>query len=211
MKKEKFNSILIGLILSFTVVFLFSFLTIFNKNFIRRYLDKTNYYETKYNNIVEEISYLDNQYVYELTKEDVKEDINFYISNNFENTIIHRFDNKDINDIYNKNIKIDNYFIEHNNYNTIKIICIVVMIALIIITFELYLNLKCEVYNFLVMSGIFGLIINYLLYKNIYFGLDIVDYMYNKYMLYYLIANIVQIALSIYLYFSINKVTVKKR
>ena len=72
MKKEKFNSILIGLILSFTVVFLFSFLTIFNKNFIRRYLDKTNYYETKYNNIVEEISYLDNQYVYELTKEDVK-------------------------------------------------------------------------------------------------------------------------------------------
>ena len=91
------------------------------------------------------------------------------------------------------------------------VIALIVMIALIIITFELYLNLKCEVYNFLVMSGIFGLIINYLLYKNIYFGLDIVDYMYNKYMLYYLIANIVQIALSIYLYFSINKVTVKKR
>jgi hypothetical protein len=211
MKKEILNSVLIGLLLSFTVLFLFGFLTIFNKNYIKRYLDKYNYYEIKYNNIKKEIEYLDNTYEYELSIDDVKEDINYYVSNNFENIQIHRFDNKDMNDIYSSNVKIDNYFIEHSNYNTIKILSIIIMITLIIITFELYLNLKCEVYNFLFMSGIFGLIINYIMYKAFYFNLDIVDYLYNKYMLFYLIANIVQLLLSIYFYISINKITVKRK
>ena len=43
MKKEIRNSILIGLLLSFTVLFVLGFLTIFNKNYIRRYMDKYNY------------------------------------------------------------------------------------------------------------------------------------------------------------------------
>lgn len=211
MKKEIFNSVLIGLLLSFTVLFLFSFLTIFNKNYIKRYMEKNNYYEIKYNNIKEQIEYLDSDYKYELTVDEVKADINDYVSNNFDNIQIHRFDNKDINDIYSKNVKIDNYFIEHNKYNFIKIIVIIVMISLVIVTFELYLNLKCEIYNFLFMSSFFGFIINFIMYKSFYFNLDIIDYLYNKYMLFYLIANIVQLVLSIYYYISINKITVKKR
>ena len=210
MKKEIRNSILIGLLLSFTVLFVLGFLTIFNKNYIRRYMDKYNYYEIKYNDIKEQMEYLNKDYEYELSVDDVKEDINYYVSNNFESIQIHRFDDKNMNDIYSKNVKIDNYFIEHNNYNMIKILVIIVMISLVIITFELYLNLKCELYNFFILSGVFGLIINFIMYKSIYFNLNILDYLYNKYMLFYLVANIIQIVLSVYFYMSVNKITVKR-
>ena len=90
MKKEIRNSILIGLLLSFTVLFVLGFLTIFNKNYIRRYMDKYNYYEIKYNDIKEQMEYLNKDYEYELSVDDVKEDINYYVSNNFESIQIHR-------------------------------------------------------------------------------------------------------------------------
>ena len=63
---------------------------------------------------------MNKDYEYELSVDDVKEDINYYVSNNFESIQIHRFDDKNMNDIYSKNVKIDNYFIEHNNYNMIN-------------------------------------------------------------------------------------------
>ena len=55
--KEKVNSVLIGLLLSFTIVFVLCFLTILNKNYYRHELDNKNYYEDVYNNIKEEIEY----------------------------------------------------------------------------------------------------------------------------------------------------------
>ena len=206
--KEKVNSILIGLLLSFTIVFVLCFLTILNKNYYRHELDNKNYYEDVYNNIKEEIEYcgIDD---YELEINDVKEDINYYIGNNFENVDFHKYDNNVLNEIYNRNIKFKNAF--KDNYNLIKMIIIVVMIALVIVTFELYLNLSCEKYNFIFMSGFFGLILNYILYVSFYFDNTIIDYLYNRYMLYYLIANIFQIVYSVYLYFVINKKTVKKK
>ena len=206
--KEKVNSILIGLLLSFTIVFVLCFLTILNKNYYRHELDNKNYYEDVYNNIKEEIEYcgIDD---YELDINDVKEDINYYIGNNFENVDFHKYDNNVLNEIYNRNIKFKNAF--KDNYNLIKMIIIVVMIALVIVTFELYLNLSCEKYNFIFMSGFFGLILNYILYVSFYFDNTIIDYLYNRYMLYYLIANIFQIVYSVYLYFVINKKTVKKK
>ena len=206
--KEKVNSILIGLLLSFTIVFVLCFLTILNKNYYRHELDNKNYYEDVYNNIKEEIEYcgIDD---YELEINDVKEDINYYIGNNFENVDFHKYDNNVLKEKYNRNIKFKNAF--KDNYNLIKMIIIVVMIALVIVTFELYLNLSCEKYNFIFMSGFFGLILNYILYVSFYFDNTIIDYLYNRYMLYYLIANIFQIVYSVYLYFVINKKTVKKK
>ena len=206
--KEKVNSVLIGLLLSFTIVFVLCFLTILNKNYYRHELDNKNYYEDVYNNIKEEIEYCGIS-DYKLDINDVKEDINYYIGNNFENVNFHKYDNNVLNEIYNRNIKFKNAF--KDNYNLIKMIIIVVMIALIIVTFELYLNLSCEKYNFIFMSGFFGLILNYILYVSFYFDNTIIDYLYNRYMLYYLIANIFQIVYSVYLYFVINKKTVKKK
>ena len=206
--KEKVNSILIGLLLSFTIVFVLCFLTILNKNYYRHELDNKNYYEDVYNNIKEEIEYCGIS-DYKLDINDVKEDINYYIGNNFENVEFHKYDDNVLNEIYNRNIKFKNAF--KDNYNLIKMIIIVVMIALVIVTFELYLNLSCEKYNFIFMSGFFGLILNYILYISFYFDNTIIDYLYNRYMLYYLIANIFQIVYSVYLYFVINKKTVKKK
>ena len=207
--KEKVNSTLIGLLLSFTILFLACFLTLLNKNFYRHELENRNYYEKVYNKIKEEIDYYDSNISYELDIKDVEQDMNYYIGNNFDNTTFNKYDNKKLNEIYNNNIKFRGFF--PTNYNKIKIIIIVVMIALIIVTFELYLNLKCERYNFLFMSGFLGLIINFIMYKSFYFNNEIIDSLYNTYMIYYLVANIFQIVYSVYLYFLVNKKTVKKR
>ncbi len=206
--KEKRNSIIIGLLLSFTILFGLCVLTLFNKNFYKHELDNKNYYEYIFNNINEDMKYVGYTNV-SIDIKDVKEDVNYYISNNFEKVEFHKYDNKILNEIYNTNIKFRDFF--KDNYNRIKIIIIVIMIALIIVTFEVYLNLNCERYNFLFMSGFFGLIINYVLYKSFYFDNTIIDYLYDRYMLYYLIGNIFQIVYSIYLYFILNTKNVKKR
>ena len=206
--KEKINSILIGFLLSFTILFVLCSLTLLNKNYYRHELDNKNYYEDVLKNINDEFEYC-NYKGNSVDIKSIKEDINYYIGNNFEKVEFHKYDNDVLNEIYNRNIKFNDFFKE--NYNKIKIIIIVIMIALIVVTFELYLNLNCERYNFLFMSGFFGLIINLILYKSFYFDNNIIDYLYNRYMLYYLIANIFQIVYSVYLYFVLNTKNVKKK
>jgi len=206
--KEKVNSILIGLLLSFTILFVLCVVTLFNKNFYKHEFQNKNYYEYVYNKLNEEIKYCgynDDS----ISISDVESDINYYIGSNFEQVDYFQYDQKVLNEIYNHNIKLRGFF--DNNYNYIKIIVIVVMISLIIITFELYLNLNCEKYNFLFISGFIGLIINFVLYKSFYFDNYIIDNLYNKYMLFYLVINIFQIIYSIYLYFVLNTKNVKKR
>ena len=50
--KEKVNSVLIGLLLSFTIVFVLCFLTILNKNYYRHELDNKNSFENQLQSLV---------------------------------------------------------------------------------------------------------------------------------------------------------------
>lgn len=196
MIKEKINiclSILFSIVLFITIFCL----TVLNANFIKINLKKSNYYNVVYNNIINDLKEYDENLIYTLDIKDVEDDINEYVKSRYSNKyfiskIETDISNNEIRDIYNKNIKFNNLFI---NYNMVLIIYSLFSldIILIIITGIIFKKTKNKhnIRIILILSSIISFIIYGICYIFNNYNLDILYNIFNNYLHIYLAINII--------------------
>lgn len=166
---KKILNILLSLVFSICFFLVILCLTVFNKNFVYRVMDKSNYYDLVVDNIKID---MDNNYPdfkYKLEKKKVKKDIKEYVKSRYENIyftnkINSNVDSSDIRDLYNKNIKFNNVF-EGKNISLSIIVIDFICIFIIIITGSIFKYTKDKhdlkiimIINFIISVIIYGLI-----------------------------------------------------
>ena len=158
---KKYNCFL-AILLSISVCLVISSLFLFNRRFISNIIDKNNYYETAYNNIVDELKEYDSSLEYKLNKIDVKRDIVNYINQNFyvpnlKSKIKCENSNKHIEKIYKDNIR----FLDGINFDSIKSITYILTFIFITFTADMFFRTKKKhkIDYVLLMSGIINLFI----------------------------------------------------
>ena len=157
-------NILLSFLFSITLfVTMFSF-TVLNKNFIYRNFKNYDYYNKVYINIKNDIKEYDKKLKYELSKKDVENDIKTYVKKRYDNTyFVNKIETDNngekLRDIYNKNIRFNNYFI-NKGYPLYITIIYFVNILLIIITGIVFkkTRYKHDLFKIMVYSFIFSII-----------------------------------------------------
>lgn len=190
MAKQIINSSL-ALLLSLTIIVSLFSLTILNDNFIKKELQKNDYYDEVYNELKIEMSNTN------LTKDIVIKDINNFIKSDYNKQ--KKYSISDNSEIYNYYIKFKNFF-DNFNFYKFKIVIYIVNLVLIFLCGNIFIKTKKyhHINNVLLYSAIINILFYGLSYLFININNHILLNIYHTYLHIILGTSIILIECSIY-------------